>query len=124
MTKGDQTRQRIVSEAAALFNKQGFAGSSMSDLMEATGLEKGGIYRHFTCKEELAAEAFDCAWQAASDVRMHDLDSVSDSVDRLKRFIANFVERRSPVPGGCPLLNTAVEADDGNSMMRDRKSVV
>lgn len=43
MSKGDQTRQRIVSEAAALFNKQGSAGSSMADLMEATGLEKGGI---------------------------------------------------------------------------------
>ena len=30
--------------------------------MDATGLEKGGIYRHFESKEELAAEAFDFAW--------------------------------------------------------------
>jgi len=120
MSKGDKTRQRIVSEAAALFNKQGFAGSSMADLMEATGLEKGGIYRHFSSKEEVAAEAFDYAWQVATDLRMHDLDSVANSVDRLKRFVANFVERRSPVPGGCPLLNTAVEADDGNPVMRER----
>lgn len=120
MSKGDTTRQRIVSEAAALFNKQGFAGSSMADLMEATGLEKGGIYRHFSSKEEVAAEAFDYAWQAATDARMHDLDSVPNSVDRLKRFIANFVERRSPVPGGCPLLNTAIEADDGSPLMRER----
>ena len=120
MSKGDQTRQRIVTEAAGLFNKQGFAGSSMADLMEATGLEKGGIYRHFSSKEELAAEAFDYAWQAATDARMHDLDSVPNSVDRLKRFISNFVERRSPVPGGCPLLNTAIEADDGNPVMRER----
>ena len=120
MSKGDQTRQRIVSEAAALFNKQGFAGSSMADLMEATGLEKGGIYRHFSSKEEVAAEAFDYAWQVATDLRMHDVDSVPHSVDRLKRFISNFVERRSPIPGGCPLLNTAVEADDGSPVMRDR----
>jgi len=120
MSKGDQTRQRIVSEAAALFNRQGFAGSSMADLMEATGLEKGGIYRHFSSKEEVAAEAFDYAWQAVTDTRMQDLDSVLNSVDRLKRFISNFVERRSPVPGGCPLLNTAVEADDGSPVMRER----
>jgi len=120
MSKGDETRQRIVSEAAALFNKQGFAGSSMADLMEATGLEKGGIYRHFSSKEEVAAEAFDYAWQAATDARMYDLDSVPNSVDRLKRFVANFVERRPVVPGGCPLLNTAIEADDGNPVMRER----
>jgi len=120
MSKGDETRQRIVKEAAALFNKQGFAGSSMADLMEATGLEKGGIYRHFSSKDEVAAEAFDYAWQAATDARMHDLDSVPNSVDRLKRFVSNFVERRSPVPGGCPLLNTAVEADDGSPLMRER----
>src|ERR1700745_510040 len=120
MNKGEKTRQRIVAEAAALFNKQGFAGSSMADLMEATGLEKGGIYRHFSSKEEVAAEAFDYAWQAATDARMHDLDLVPNSVDRLKRFVANFVERRSPVPGGCPLLNTAVEADDGTPLLRER----
>jgi len=120
MSKGDDTRLRIVSEAAALFNKQGFAGSSMADLMEATGLEKGGIYRHFSSKEEVAAEAFDYAWQAATDARMHDLDSVPNSVDRLKRFVANFVGRRPAVPGGCPLLNTAVEADDGNPVLRER----
>lgn len=120
MSKGEQTRQRIVSEAAALFNRQGFSGSSMADLMEATGLEKGGIYRHFSSKEEVAAAAFDYAWQVATDLRMHDVDSVPNSVDRLKRFIANFVERRSPVPGGCPLLNTAIEADDGDPVMRER----
>jgi len=30
--------------------------------MEATGLEKGGIYRHFASKQQLASEAFDYAW--------------------------------------------------------------
>jgi TetR/AcrR family transcriptional repressor of nem operon len=88
--------------------------------MEATGLEKGGIYRHFSAKEELAAEAFDYAWQAATDVRMEDLDSIPDSVDKLKRFITNFIERRPSVPGGCPLLNTAIDADDGNPILRER----
>ena len=44
------SRQRIVAEAATLFNQRGFEGGSMADLMEATGLEKGGIYRHFSTK--------------------------------------------------------------------------
>jgi len=33
--------------------------------MEATGLQKGGLYRHFDSKEELAQEAFDYAWERA-----------------------------------------------------------
>jgi|SRR5437762_1184528 len=120
MSKGEKTRQRIIAKAARLFNQHGFEGSSMSELMEATGLEKGGIYRHFSTKEELAAEAFDHAWRSAFDDRMRDLDSVPNSVDRLKRFVRNFVEGRPSVPGGCPLLNTAIDADDGNPVLRDR----
>jgi TetR/AcrR family transcriptional repressor of nem operon len=88
--------------------------------MRATGLEKGGIYRHFSSKEELAAEAFDYAWKETLQARVHDLDSVRDSVDRLKQLLANFVERRGIVPGGCPLLNTAIDTDDGNSVLRER----
>ena len=62
MTKGERTRQEIVRNAAPLFNTKGYEGTSLSDLMAATGLQKGGIYRHFASKEELAAEAFDYAW--------------------------------------------------------------
>ena len=120
MSKGDETRQRIVTQAATLFNQHGFEGGSMSELMKATGLEKGGIYRHFSSKEEIATAAFDYAWRAALDARRHDLDEVPYSVDRLKRFVAYFVGRRSSVPGGCPLLNTAIDADDGNPVLRER----
>lgn len=118
MTKGEKTRQKIVEEAAALFNQSGFSGFSMSELMKATGLEKGGIYRHFESKEQLAAEAFEHAWREALHTRTHDLDKVSNTVDWLKQFIDNFVHRRPSVPGGCPLLNTAIDADDGSPMLR------
>jgi len=120
MSKGDQTRERIIAKAAELFNQRGLEGTSMADLMEATGLEKGGIYRHFPSKEAVAAEAFDYAWEEAFQERVRGLGSISGSVDRLKHLIANFVERRPSIPGGCPLLNTAVDSDDGNPVLRER----
>jgi TetR/AcrR family transcriptional regulator, transcriptional repressor for nem operon len=121
MTKGEKTRGAIVRKAAPLFNQKGFEGTSLSDLMRATGLEKGGIYRHFSSKEELAGEAFDYAWDRAVDGRLDGVEEVRDSVDRLKKMISNFVELRAGlVPGGCPLLNAAIEADDGNAMLRGR----
>ena len=120
MRKGEHTRQEIIRKAAPIFNQKGYDGAALSDLMRATGLEKGGIYRHFSSKEELAAEAFDYAWKETLDARIHDLDAVANSVDRLKQLLANFVERRGIIPGGCPLLNTAVDTDDGNPVLRDR----
>lgn len=121
MTKGEQTRRDIVEKAAPLFNQKGFEGTSLADLMHATGLQKGGIYRHFSGKKQLAAEAFDYAWEKAVRGRLDGIAEVSDCVDRLKKTIDNFVERRAGlVPGGCPLMNTAVEADDGNPVLRAR----
>jgi TetR/AcrR family transcriptional regulator, transcriptional repressor for nem operon len=118
MKKGEQTRRKIIAQSAPLFNQLGYAGCSMQDIMAATGLEKGGLYRHFDSKEQLAAEAFEYTWQAAIETRMGDLDSISNSVEWLKQFVDNFVNRRSTVPGGCPLLNMAIEADDGIPALR------
>jgi TetR/AcrR family transcriptional repressor of nem operon len=120
MTKGEETRRRIVAAAAPIFNQHGYEGSSLSALMEATGLKKGGIYRHFASKEELAAEAFDYLWEAAWKTRMLDLDEQANGVDKLKHLIANFIDRRPPIAGGCPVLNTAVDADNGNPVLRAR----
>jgi TetR/AcrR family transcriptional regulator, transcriptional repressor for nem operon len=121
VTKGEKTRRDILEKAAPLFNQQGFEGTSLADLMQATGLQKGGIYRHFSGKRELAAQAFDYAWEKAVRGRLDGVAEVPDCVDRLKKTIDNFVERRAGlVPGGCPLLNTAVEADDGNPLLRAR----
>lgn len=48
MRKGDETRQEIIRKAAPIFNRKGYSGAALADLMRATGLEKGGIYRHYS----------------------------------------------------------------------------
>ncbi len=119
--KGDQTRQRIIQKAAQVFNRHGFAGASIADLMEATGLEKGGIYRHFESKQELAEAAFDYAWEAVSMPRERGLAELSGSLEKLLLFVSNFVgEPPRTITGGCPLLNTAVDSDDGNPVLRNK----
>lgn len=121
MRKGEQTRHAIIRKAAPIFNQKGYEGAALSDLMEATGLEKGGIYRHFDSKQQLAAEAFDYAWKLALDTRFEGTQAISNTVDRLKQMVRNFQDRRSGlVPGGCPLLNTAIDSDDGNPQLREK----
>jgi TetR/AcrR family transcriptional repressor of nem operon len=121
ISKGARTRQEIIRQAAPIFNRQGFAGAALSDLMSATGLEKGGIYRHFKSKQQLAAEAFDYAWNIARSTRLVGTEEIPNAVDRLQQIVRNFRDRREGlVPGGCPLLNTAIDADNGNFLLRRR----
>ena len=119
LTKGEKSRRNIVAKAAVVFNQRGFEGCSMQDIVEAVGLEKGSIYGHFSSKEELALEAFDFAWADTVQKRMGNLDTVDNAVDKLKLHVRNYVETPS-FTGGCPWLNTSVEADDGNPALRDR----
>jgi TetR/AcrR family transcriptional repressor of nem operon len=90
MSKGARTREQVVEHAAALFNQHGYHGASISDVMAATGLKKGGIYRHFASKEALALAAFEFA------------------TDKLR-------ERFTVALAGKQL---ALEADDGNPELR------
>ena len=119
VTKGERTRQKIVETATVLFNQKGFTGCSMGDIVAASGLEKGTLYGHFSTKEELALLAFDHAWKDTSDKRLRNVESVSNAVNKLKVHIDNYVNTPS-FPGGCPLLNFAVDADDGNPALRTR----
>jgi len=53
LTKGMQARERIISVAETLFNKQGFDGSSMRDIAAAASMQPASMYYHFSSKEEL-----------------------------------------------------------------------
>lgn len=122
MGKGKVTRDMILGKAAALFNSRGYFGASMSDVMSATGLEKGGIYNHFLSKDQLALEAFDYAFETASAIFKEKIAEHDKAIDKLIAFVDCFKNTASdpPIPGGCPLLNSAVESDDGHPEMKLR----
>jgi TetR/AcrR family transcriptional repressor of nem operon len=121
-TKGSKTRQRIVELAAPVFNRKGYVGASMRDLIGATGLEKGGIYNHFGSKEQLALEAYDYAFSRVTEGLARSQDGATDAIDRLQRMISVFATyaRKPAIAGGCPIMNTAIEADDTHPELRDR----
>lgn len=120
MSKGALTREKILERAAPVFNTRGYAGASLAGLMEATGLQKGGIYNHFGSKEELAAAAFDYAVARIQERFAAALRGRRGSRARLRAFLEFFraYAANPPVAGGCPILNTAAEHDDGNPLLR------
>jgi AcrR family transcriptional regulator len=122
MRKGEQTRERVLAQAAQVFNQRGFFGASLADLMQATGLQKGGIYNHFESKEALALEAFDYALALIDQQFREALVDKRTARERLLAMIGVFrsFAENPPVRGGCPVMNTAIESDDAYPLLRDR----
>lgn len=125
-TKGELTREQVIVKAAALFNQLGYKSASISDVMRATGLKKGGIYRHFESKEKLEIAAFEYAVKELGRRFREALDGKVTAGERLRAIVAVYASlpTNPPVPGGCPVLNAAVEADDSNPALKRRVAKV
>lgn len=114
MSKAEKTRQFIIEQTAELFNKKGYAGTSLSDITSATGLTKGSIYGNFENKDEVAKEVYLYNSKRLQNSFIGQLTSEMTTREKLfaivdiyrKTWEINFSR------GGCPHLNTAVEADD------------
>ncbi|PWW05044.1 TetR family transcriptional regulator [Paenibacillus cellulosilyticus] len=120
MTKGENTRNNIIAKSAELFNQQGYAGSSLSDITALTGIKKGGIYRHFENKDEIAVEAYRYAGSIVSRTIKEALEQESTAMGKLLVYLRVYenVVDDPPFIGGCPLLNLATESDDGHPVLR------
>lgn len=122
VSKSDLTRQMILEKSAVLFNLQGYSGTSMKDIMNATGLSKGGLYGNFKTKEDIALAAYDQAVDTVWEEVKKRTKVIDHSLDKLKAVVYFYKERilDPPVEGGCPIQNTAIDADDGNPILRDK----
>lgn len=120
MSKGQTSREYIVQTAMPIFNVKGYNGTSMQNIIEETGFQKGGIYRHFQSKEELAIAAFQYAYQQMRNAYLSSYAKEDAPDMKLEKFLANmkFFLVKPPVKGGCPILNTAVDVDDTNEPLR------
>ena len=120
LTKAERTRRFIIEKSAPIFNKKGYAGTSLSDLTQATGLTKGSIYGNFRNKDEVAVCAFhhNLAFIVTSLTR--EVDKAETHVDKLlayPRVYRRNIEAMIAI-GGCPILNTVIDADNTNETLR------
>lgn len=122
-TKGERTRQRIIEEAATVFNRKGYAGASIYDVMDAAGIKKGGLYGHFSGKDEIVLEAFSHAVRDEQQRMLAAVDAADTAPEKLIAIAQTFEGVAEGDDGGCPVLNTAIEVDDDESRPELRKRV-
>ncbi|KUJ62314.1 hypothetical protein AR687_07570 [Flavobacteriaceae bacterium CRH] len=119
MSKAERTRQFIIEASAPIINKKGMAGTSLTDIMHATKLAKGGIYGNFESKEEICLESF--LYLRAQLVAKLDAAVSQGKTAKEKLFNVLDVYRNDKnMVDGCPILNFGAEADDTNPVMKQQ----
>jgi TetR/AcrR family transcriptional repressor of nem operon len=120
MTKAERTRQFIIEKAAPIFNQKGIAGTSMSDIMEATKLAKGGLYGNFESKEEICLASFKYLTDLLSAEINKRVDAKSTAKEKLFALLDFYGTLYHNNTGGCPILNFGTEADDTNPLIKQK----
>ena len=107
--KGEKTKQYVIEKTALLLNRQGYLTTSLAEITDVTGLQKGGLYNHFKDKEELLVESFKYCCTLIDERIKLALESETTTINQLLAFVELYCGL--DFPGGCPIANAAVEAD-------------
>lgn len=120
LSKAERTKHFIIEKSSPIFNRKGYAGTSLSDLTKATGLTKGSIYGNFKNKDEVAECAFHHNLSFIIEALTSEIDKAETYIEKL--LVYPRVYRRNITAmiaiGGCPILNTVIDADNTNDTLR------
>ena len=115
------TREKILESARRLFNRKGYSGVSIEEIMSDAGLTHGGFYRHFSGKDELYAAAvrqFLCQktpapWQQRREPR-------AVTKPRAQRIVDAYFSREhfDDRDGCCPLIGMASDVQRGGEAVK------
>ncbi|KRB55537.1 TetR family transcriptional regulator [Flavobacterium sp. Root186] len=113
------TSEIILNKVAPIFNKQGYVGTSLTDITNATGLTKGAIYCNFANKEDLALQSFQLNINLAITPLFKLVAAQQGSINKLhtitdyQRSYYDLVKDR----GGCPMLRAGVDTKFINPLL-------
>jgi AcrR family transcriptional regulator len=98
--RGEQSRRAILDAAAPIFREHGYSAASLNQIIEASGLTKGGFYFHFPSKQALALAVLADHQRRAMEQVRQEVDAYDSAVDRL--FASPRVIVRTFEAGGGP----------------------
>jgi TetR/AcrR family transcriptional regulator, transcriptional repressor for nem operon len=106
----EQTRARVLEEAARVARRDGVVSASVAKVMSGLGMTVGGFYRHFRSQEALAGESIAFALRQSTRALLAGLEDVRGrKLARaiVERYLSDF--HRDNVEQGCPMPSTISE---------------
>jgi AcrR family transcriptional regulator len=121
LSKGDETRERIVERAWRLASRDGLSGLSIGKLASELGLSKSGLFAHFGSKEHLDLQVLKAAAERFTEQVMKPAFTAPRGVARLRKLFKRWVAWTNDPghPGGCVMFAASVELDDAVGPARD-----
>ena len=121
MTKGEETRERIVSRAYLVAGRGGLEGLTIGALADELKLSKSGLFAHFGSKEELQLEVLKETERRYTDAVIKPALKAPRGLPRFKKLFELWLDwASSPAnPGGCLFVAAAAELDDREGRPRD-----
>jgi AcrR family transcriptional regulator len=109
-------KTKIIHESLKLFSLKGFLSTSTHDILRAANTSKGGLYNHFSSKEELFLVVLREAQKIWRERNLSGLDQIDSPVRKIKKLLTNYRDRylkdSENFPGGCIFVTLSVELDD------------
>src|SRR5437773_2171867 len=113
MTKGEQTRKKLVDATADLMRRQGYHATGLAQIVEESGAPRGSLYFYFPGgKDELAIAALEAAsvtWRARIDEVVARAPDPGAAVEAVCHLLADDLAA-SDFQHGCPVAAVALEA--------------
>lgn len=99
-----ETRSRVLKEAASAIRANGPDGVAVTDIMARAGLTHGGFYAHFASKKDLVADAVVTMFDEVTE-RIAAIGDADDARTSLHNVLAYYLspEHRDDRAGGCPM---------------------
>jgi AcrR family transcriptional regulator len=114
-------KEKIVHESLRQFSTKGFLSTSITDILEAVGTSKGGLYNHFKNKEALFFAALSEARKIWRQRNLDGLKELERPVEKIKKLLENYRDRyladSENFPGGCIFVTLAVELNDQRPLL-------
>lgn len=116
----------VLERAIGVFWQNGYAGTSLRDLTQATGLSSAALYHRFTDKDGLFVEALRRYADEGLVERLARLSAAADPLGAIRDFLDELISMSlaDPHHRGCLLVNTALDgaamSDAARELVRTR----
>ncbi len=122
MSRGTETRERILERAVAVATRDGLEGVTIGRLADDLRLSKSGLFRHFGSKEDLQLAVLRTASERFTEAVFRPALKAPRGLPRLEALVARWLEWVRGGAGtadGCLFVAAASELDDRPGPVRD-----
>jgi AcrR family transcriptional regulator len=121
MSKGADTRSRIVETALRAASIDGLEGITLGKVAADVGMSKSGLFAHFDSKEALQVDVLSAASEKFTEIVVRPALKAPRGEPRLRALFEHWLEwgQNESLPGGCVFMHAVAELDDRPGPARD-----